>query len=180
MCIFWLTFGLKFEWCQPDGVKCRLAQIIIDWMNTVFIFMNLRCNIRTFSLTWKKNGHRQWLFWNQKRILYADWYFFILIKYFSVVRNDFFVVSNLAFLTALILLQVKTIAITHLFFYLLLQSLQSAARRAGTSCANCKTTTTTLWRRNQSGEPVCNACGLYYKLHNVSTHLNIFFKYYWH
>ncbi|KAG8321852.1 Trans-acting T-cell-specific transcription factor GATA-3 [Homalodisca vitripennis] len=49
-----------------------------------------------------------------------------------------------------------------------LQSLQSAARRAGTSCANCKTTTTTLWRRNQNGEPVCNACGLYYKLHNVS------------
>ncbi|EDS31329.1 conserved hypothetical protein [Culex quinquefasciatus] len=45
-------------------------------------------------------------------------------------------------------------------------SLQSAARRAGTSCANCKTTTTTLWRRNQGGEPVCNACGLYYKLHN--------------
>ncbi|KAL0276864.1 UNVERIFIED_CONTAM: hypothetical protein PYX00_004337 [Menopon gallinae] len=45
----------------------------------------------------------------------------------------------------------------------------SAARRAGTSCANCKTTTTTLWRRNQNGEPVCNACGLYYKLHNVSS-----------
>ncbi|CAH0382169.1 unnamed protein product [Bemisia tabaci] len=47
-------------------------------------------------------------------------------------------------------------------------SLQSAARRAGTSCANCKTTTTTLWRRNQNGEPVCNACGLYYKLHNAT------------
>lgn len=46
---------------------------------------------------------------------------------------------------------------------------QSAARRAGTSCANCKTTTTTLWRRNHNGEPVCNACGLYYKLHNVSS-----------
>ncbi|KAL5282310.1 GATA3.2 family protein [Megaselia abdita] len=45
-------------------------------------------------------------------------------------------------------------------------SLQNAAKRAGTSCANCKTTTTTLWRRNASGEPVCNACGLYYKLHN--------------
>ncbi len=45
---------------------------------------------------------------------------------------------------------------------------QSAARREGTSCANCKTTQTTLWRRNQNGEPVCNACGLYYKLHNVS------------
>ncbi|KAJ9589635.1 hypothetical protein L9F63_017160, partial [Diploptera punctata] len=48
---------------------------------------------------------------------------------------------------------------------------KSAARRAGTSCANCKTTTTTLWRRNQNGEPVCNACGLYYKLHNVMTSL---------
>lgn len=45
--------------------------------------------------------------------------------------------------------------------------LQSTARREGTSCANCKTTQTTLWRRNQNGEPVCNACGLYYKLHNV-------------
>jgi len=44
----------------------------------------------------------------------------------------------------------------------------SSARREGTSCANCKTTTTTLWRRNQNGEPVCNACGLYYKLHNMS------------
>ncbi|KZS03427.1 GATA binding protein [Daphnia magna] len=44
----------------------------------------------------------------------------------------------------------------------------SAARRAGTTCANCKTTMTTLWRRNHNGEPVCNACGLYYKLHNVS------------
>lgn len=35
-------------------------------------------------------------------------------------------------------------------------------------CANCKTSTTTLWRRNNQGEPVCNACGLYYKLHNVN------------
>ncbi|XP_061770186.1 transcription factor GATA-3 isoform X8 [Nerophis ophidion] len=42
----------------------------------------------------------------------------------------------------------------------------SAARRAGTSCANCQTTTTTLWRRNANGDPVCNACGLYFKLHN--------------
>ncbi|XP_029049636.1 GATA-binding factor C-like isoform X2 [Osmia bicornis bicornis] len=49
----------------------------------------------------------------------------------------------------------------------------SAARRAGTSCANCKTATTTLWRRNQAGEPVCNACGLYYKLHNVNRPLTM-------
>ncbi|XP_045470877.1 erythroid transcription factor-like isoform X2 [Harmonia axyridis] len=40
-------------------------------------------------------------------------------------------------------------------------------RRAGVSCANCKTATTTLWRRNNQGEPVCNACGLYFKLHGV-------------
>ncbi|CAC5388931.1 GATA-binding factor 2-like isoform X2 [Mytilus californianus] len=49
----------------------------------------------------------------------------------------------------------------------------SAARRAGTSCANCGTSTTTLWRRNQNGDPVCNACGLYYKLHNVSRPLTM-------
>ncbi|MBV96983.1 Transcription factor GATA-4, partial [Eschrichtius robustus] len=41
----------------------------------------------------------------------------------------------------------------------------SASRRVGLSCANCQTTTTTLWRRNAEGEPVCNACGLYMKLH---------------
>lgn len=41
-------------------------------------------------------------------------------------------------------------------------------RRAGLSCSNCQTMTTTLWRRNNNGEPVCNACGLYYKLHGVS------------
>ncbi|XP_014664973.1 PREDICTED: transcription factor GATA-4-like isoform X2 [Priapulus caudatus] len=46
--------------------------------------------------------------------------------------------------------------------------LQSASRRVGLSCANCNTTTTTLWRRNNEGEPVCNACGLYYKLHNIA------------
>ncbi|RWS14909.1 transcription factor GATA-5-like protein [Dinothrombium tinctorium] len=41
-------------------------------------------------------------------------------------------------------------------------------RRAGLSCSNCHTTTTTLWRRNNQGEPVCNACGLYFKLHGVN------------
>lgn len=36
------------------------------------------------------------------------------------------------------------------------------------SCTNCGTTTTTIWRRNLRGEMVCNACGLYYKLHGVN------------
>nr|XP_054750244.1 trans-acting T-cell-specific transcription factor GATA-3-like [Lytechinus pictus] len=44
-----------------------------------------------------------------------------------------------------------------------------SAKRTGTSCANCQATATTLWRRNPNGDPVCNACGLYYKLHGVST-----------
>lgn len=50
---------------------------------------------------------------------------------------------------------------------------QSASRRVGLSCANCHTTTTTLWRRNNEGEPVCNACGLYYKLHGVNRPLSM-------
>lgn len=34
-------------------------------------------------------------------------------------------------------------------------------------CANCRTTTTPLWRRDEAGNTICNACGLYYKLHQV-------------
>ncbi|KAM6981417.1 GATA binding protein 1a [Aplochiton taeniatus] len=47
------------------------------------------------------------------------------------------------------------------------------SKRAGTICANCHTSTTTLWRRNANGEPVCNACGLYFKLHNVNRPLTM-------
>ncbi|XP_059501820.1 transcription factor GATA-6 isoform X2 [Stegostoma tigrinum] len=47
------------------------------------------------------------------------------------------------------------------------QKRMSSSRRIGLACANCHTTTTTLWRRNAEGEPVCNACGLYMKLHGV-------------
>ncbi|XP_005362803.1 transcription factor GATA-5 [Microtus ochrogaster] len=43
----------------------------------------------------------------------------------------------------------------------------SSSRRSGLCCSNCHTATTTLWRRNAEGEPVCNACGLYMKLHGV-------------
>ncbi|KAJ3362507.1 hypothetical protein GGF32_005952 [Allomyces javanicus] len=32
-------------------------------------------------------------------------------------------------------------------------------------CANCGTNTTSLWRRSKDGDPWCNACALYYKLH---------------
>jgi hypothetical protein len=34
-------------------------------------------------------------------------------------------------------------------------------------CANCGVNKSSEWRRNVAGEIVCNACGLYYKLHHV-------------
>lgn len=35
-------------------------------------------------------------------------------------------------------------------------------------CDNCHTTQTPLWRRAQNGRPLCNACGLFQKLHGKS------------
>lgn len=42
----------------------------------------------------------------------------------------------------------------------------STTLESGQECANCHQTQTPLWRKNERGEPVCNACGLYAKLHH--------------
>ncbi|XP_050686376.1 uncharacterized protein LOC126980482 isoform X2 [Eriocheir sinensis] len=44
----------------------------------------------------------------------------------------------------------------------------SHSRRGTQTCTNCLTSVTSLWRRNSQGDPVCNACGLYHKLHGVN------------
>jgi GATA-binding protein len=44
---------------------------------------------------------------------------------------------------------------------------------APTTCTNCFTRTTPLWRRNPEGQPLCNACGLFLKLHGVVRPLSL-------
>lgn len=56
--------------------------------------------------------------------------------------------------------------ISFFFFSLLFQR----RRGSGVFCANCLTTKTSLWRKNANGGYVCNACGLYQKLHSVRTY----------
>lgn len=42
-----------------------------------------------------------------------------------------------------------------------------------TQCTNCHTKTTPLWRRDPMGNPLCNACGLFLKLHGVVRPLSL-------
>ncbi|KAF7373864.1 hypothetical protein MSAN_00598400 [Mycena sanguinolenta] len=45
------------------------------------------------------------------------------------------------------------------------QSVRAEAVDVLAQCYNCHTTATPLWRKDDEGKTVCNACGLYYKLH---------------
>lgn len=40
-------------------------------------------------------------------------------------------------------------------------------------CQNCGTSTTPLWRRNELGATLCNACGLFLKLHGRARPQNL-------
>jgi GATA-binding protein len=41
------------------------------------------------------------------------------------------------------------------------------------SCSNCSTNTTSLWRRTREGLPICNACGLFTRLHGIPRPLSL-------
>ncbi|KAJ3280389.1 hypothetical protein HK104_000706 [Borealophlyctis nickersoniae] len=44
---------------------------------------------------------------------------------------------------------------------------QSKRALANSICSNCGATKTSLWRRDMAGQVLCNACGLFFKLHGV-------------
>ncbi|KAL9558523.1 hypothetical protein MBANPS3_000859 [Mucor bainieri] len=49
----------------------------------------------------------------------------------------------------------------------------SAKGNGTTRCTNCRTGNTPLWRRNPQGQPLCNACGLFLKLHGTVRPLSL-------
>ena len=34
-------------------------------------------------------------------------------------------------------------------------------------CTNCQTSNTSTWRKDGEGRPLCNACGLYFRIHKI-------------
>lgn len=44
---------------------------------------------------------------------------------------------------------------------------QSSMTEHVSKCSNCSTVTTPLWRRDSNGNTLCNACGLFLKLHGT-------------
>lgn len=53
------------------------------------------------------------------------------------------------------------------------QDREPAKDGKNTRCSNCHTKNTPLWRRDPAGNPLCNACGLFLKLHGVVRPLSL-------
>ncbi|AAS53884.2 AFR513Cp [Eremothecium gossypii ATCC 10895] len=53
------------------------------------------------------------------------------------------------------------------------EEVAGAGGKPDTKCSNCMTKTTPLWRRGPQGDPLCNACGLFLKLHGVVRPLSL-------
>ncbi|CAI4060895.1 Gat1p SKDI_06G0450 [Saccharomyces kudriavzevii IFO 1802] len=49
----------------------------------------------------------------------------------------------------------------------------NALSNSDIKCSNCTTSTTPLWRKDPKGLPLCNACGLFLKLHGVTRPLSL-------
>lgn len=49
----------------------------------------------------------------------------------------------------------------------------SDTQKTSMQCFNCNTQNTPLWRRDEEGNPICNACGLYFKLHHIHRPLSM-------
>ncbi|CAI4061984.1 hypothetical protein SUVZ_06G0320 [Saccharomyces uvarum] len=52
-------------------------------------------------------------------------------------------------------------------------SSSNASSNPDIKCSNCTTSTTPLWRKDPKGLPLCNACGLFLKLHGVTRPMSL-------
>ncbi|KAI8068231.1 hypothetical protein BC940DRAFT_299464 [Gongronella butleri] len=61
----------------------------------------------------------------------------------------------------------RTAANGHLIWAMTMTRKKNRTTVSLIQCTNCHTANTPLWRRNDAGQPLCNACGLFYKLHGT-------------